>query len=67
MDSQRVLPFGTPQEVADEVKRRIDDLAPGGGFVFSPVHNVQAGVPPENVVAMFKTAREHGVYDGSAR
>jgi uroporphyrinogen decarboxylase len=66
-DSQRVLPFGTPQEVADEVRRRIDDLAPGGGFVFSPVHNVQAGVPPENVVAMFKTAREHGVYDGSAR
>ena len=66
-DSQHVLPFGTPQEVADEVKRRIDDLAPGGGFVFSPIHNVQAGVPPENVVAMFRTAREHGVYDGSAR
>jgi uroporphyrinogen decarboxylase len=66
-DSQHVLPFGTPQEVADEVKRRIDDLAPGGGFVFGPIHNVQAGVPPENVVAMFRTAREHGVYDGSAR
>jgi uroporphyrinogen decarboxylase len=66
-DSQHVLPFGTPQEVADEVKRRIDDLAPGGGFVFSPIHNVQAGVPPENVIAMFRAAREHGVYDGSAR
>jgi uroporphyrinogen decarboxylase len=61
-DSQTVLPFGTPQEVADEVKRRIDDLAPGGGFVFSPIHNVQTGVPPENVVAMFQTARGHGVY-----
>jgi uroporphyrinogen decarboxylase len=61
-DSQRVLPFGTPEEVADEVKRRIDDLAPGGGFVFSPIHNVQTGVPPENVVAMFETAREYGVY-----
>ena len=61
-DSQRVLPFGTPQEVADEVKRRIDDLAPGGGFVFAPIHNIQSEVPPENVVAMFATAREYGVY-----
>ncbi|MCK4316601.1 MAG: hypothetical protein KAX24_12615, partial [Anaerolineae bacterium] len=66
-DSQGILPFGTPEEVVDEVKRRIDDLAPGGGFVFSPVHNVQTGVPPENVVAMFKTAREYGVYHGSAQ
>ena len=63
-DSQVVLPFGTPEEVADEVKRRLDDLAPGGGFVFSPIHNVQAGVPPENIVAMFETAREYGVYHG---
>jgi uroporphyrinogen decarboxylase len=61
-DSQSVLPFGNPEEVKDEVRRRIDDLAPGGGFVFSPIHNVQAGVPPENVVAMFETAREYGVY-----
>jgi len=61
-DSQAVLPFGTPEQVADEVKRRIDDLAPGGGFVFSTVHNVQARVPPENVVALFNAAREHGVY-----
>ena len=62
-DTQSVLPFGTPEEVADEVKRRIDDLAPGGGFVFCPVHNIQTGVPPENIVTMFKTAREHGVYN----
>jgi hypothetical protein len=66
-DSQAILPFGTPDEVADQVKRRIDDLAPGGGFVFSPIHNVQTGVPPENVVAMFETAREYGVYHGLAR
>jgi uroporphyrinogen decarboxylase len=59
-DSQRVLPFGTPQEVADEVRRRIDDLAPGGGFVFAPVHNIQSEVPPENVLAMFETARAYG-------
>jgi uroporphyrinogen decarboxylase len=61
-DSQITLPFGTPEEVADEVKRRIDDLAPGGGFVFSPIHNIQAGVPPENVAALFETAQEYGVY-----
>jgi len=61
-DSQTVLPFGSPQAVADEVKRRIDDLAPGGGFVFSSIHNVQAGVPPENVATMFRTAREYGFY-----
>jgi len=61
-DSQAVLPFGTPAQVADEVKRRIDDLAPGGGFVFSSIHNVQAGVPAENTMAMFKTAQEYGAY-----
>jgi uroporphyrinogen decarboxylase len=61
-DSQAVLPFGTPEEVATEVKSRIDDLAPGGGFVFAPVHNVQAGVPSENTLTMFKTAREYGIY-----
>jgi len=61
-ESQSVLPYGTPQEVADEVKRSIDDLAPGGGFVFAPIHNVQAGVPLANAVAMFETAREYGVY-----
>ena len=60
-DSQTVLPFGTPDQVADEVKRRIDDLAPGGGFVLAPIHNIQAGVPVENVLALFEAAQEHGV------
>jgi uroporphyrinogen decarboxylase len=62
VDTQRVLPFGTPDEVADEVKRRIDDLAPSGGFVFAAVHNIQAFVPPENIVTMFETALEYGKY-----
>jgi uroporphyrinogen decarboxylase len=62
VDTQHTLPFGTPQEVADEVKRRIDDLAPGGGFVFSSIHNIQALVPPENVVAAFDTAAGYGGY-----
>jgi uroporphyrinogen decarboxylase len=61
-DTQHVLPFGRPDEVADEVKRRIDDLAPGGGFVFAAVHNIQAFVPPENMVTMFETALEYGKY-----
>jgi len=62
VDTQSVLPFGSPQEVADEVKRRIDDLAAGGGFVFAAVHNIQAFVPPENIVAAFETALEYGRY-----
>ncbi len=52
-DTQRVLPFGTPDEVREEVKRRVDDLAPGGGFVFTQVHNIQPDVPPENIMAMY--------------
>jgi uroporphyrinogen decarboxylase len=64
-DTQAVLPFGTPETVADEVRRRIDDLAPGGGFVFTSVHNVQAGVPSANTITMFETAREYGVYKAS--
>src|SRR4030042_961631 len=60
VDTQQVLPFGKPEEVVDEVKRRIDDLAPNGGFVFAAVHNIQAFVPPENIVAAFDTARQYG-------
>ena len=62
VDTQYILPSGTPQQVADEVKRRIDDLAPGGGFVFAAVHNIQAFVPPENIVALFDTAMQYGAY-----
>ena len=62
VDTQQVLPFGTPEAVADEVRRRIDDLAPGGGFVFAAVHNIQAFVPPENIIALFDTALEYGRY-----
>ena len=62
IDTQKILPFGTPAEVAEEVKQRIDDLAPQGGFVFAAVHNIQADVPPENIVAAFETALEYGKY-----
>jgi len=62
VDTQRVLNLGTPQQVKDEVKRRIDDLAPGGGFIFTPVHNVQPDVPPENYMAMWEAWEEYGKY-----
>lgn len=62
VDTQRILPYGKPQEVRDEVKRRIEDLAPGGGFVFAAVHNVQNDVPAENFMAMWETLQEYGLY-----
>ena len=61
-DSQRTLPFGSPQEVRDETKRRIDDLAPGGGFIFAPIHVIQGDVPVENVIAWWETLQEYGKY-----
>ncbi len=62
IDTRQVLPFGTPEEVREEVQRRIDDLAPGGGYVLASVHNIQSEVPPENVCAMFEVAKEYGRY-----
>ena len=63
VDTQKVLPYGTPEQIRQEVKRRIDDLAPGGGFVFNTVHNVQGDVPPRNFMAMWEALQEFGVYD----
>jgi uroporphyrinogen decarboxylase len=62
VDTQRVFGTGTPAEVREDVKRNIDALAPGGGFVFATVHNTQANVPPENFAAMWETLQEVGVY-----
>jgi uroporphyrinogen decarboxylase len=61
-DTQSVLGAGTPEDVRAEVQRRIEDLAPGGGFVFTQVHNIQPNVPPRNVVAMLEAALEYGRY-----
>lgn len=63
IDTRFVLPRGSREEVRAEVKRRIEDLGPGGGYVLSSVHNIQPDVPPENVCAMFEAAREYGRYD----
>jgi len=62
VDTQRVLPFGSPEDVDREVKRRIGDVAPGGGYVLTAVHNIQAGVPPENICMMYDAARKYGRY-----
>ena len=57
IDTQRVLPFGTQEDVGREVRQRIDHLGAGGGYVLAACHNIQADVPPENVLAMFEAAK----------
>ncbi len=59
VDTQRVLPFGSLDEVRAEVERRIEALGSGGGYVLSAVHNIQPDVPVENVLTMYRHAREY--------
>jgi uroporphyrinogen-III decarboxylase len=59
VDTQKTLMFGTPEEVRDEVRRRLEIFGRGGGFVFNAIHNIQANVPADNVFALFETLREH--------
>ncbi len=61
IDTHRVLPFGSPAEVREEVRRRIADLGAGGGYVVASVHNMQEDVPPENILAMADAAFEFGM------
>ena len=58
VDTQHVLPFGTPDEVRAQVAERCRIFAPGGGFVFNTIHNVQAMTPIENIVAMLETVQQ---------
>jgi uroporphyrinogen decarboxylase len=62
IDTQSVLPRGTPQDVRDEVQLRIKQFSAGGGFVAASVHNIQADVPPENILAMCDAIHEFGSY-----
>jgi uroporphyrinogen decarboxylase len=62
IDTQSVLPRGTTEDVRTEVKRRIRDLAPGGGYIMAAVHNIQPDVPVENILAMFEAGKEFGYY-----
>jgi len=62
IDVQQVLPNSTPEEVRQEVARRIYDLGRGGGYIISPCHNINVDIPVENTLAMFDAAREFGRY-----
>jgi uroporphyrinogen decarboxylase len=63
MDAQHVLPTASPETVREHVRRNIEIWKPHGGYVFTNVHNIQSGVPPENIVALFDAAYEYGFYD----
>jgi hypothetical protein len=60
VDTQQVLPFGTPAEVREQVLRRCEVFAEGGGYVFNTIHNIQAGTPVRNIVAMFEALKTTG-------
>jgi len=62
VNTQSTLRTGSPQQVEDEVKRILDIMAPGGGFVFAAIHNIQEDVPPENFWAMWDTLMKYGKY-----
>jgi len=62
INTQKTLPFGTPGDVRREVRERLRVFAPGGGFVFNTIHNVQPLSPVENVLALYETVREYGEY-----
>jgi len=62
VDQREVLPHGTPDEVEQEVRQRIAELGPGGGYLLAPTHDVQADTPVANVLAVFEAARRWGAY-----
>jgi len=62
VDTQHTLPFGTPEEVRTQVRERIAAFAPGGGFVFNAIHNVQSNIPVDNLLALFQAAQDYGAY-----
>jgi uroporphyrinogen decarboxylase len=64
IDAQHVLASATPETVREHVRRNLEAWKPHGGYVFNNVHNIQAGVPPENIVALFDAAYEYGWYGG---
>ena len=59
IDTQKILPYGTPMEVSDEVKRVMEIMGKDGGYIFAPGHNIQALVPPENIEAMMNAALKY--------
>lgn len=62
VDSQHTLPFSSPNKIKEEVKRNIEIFKPNGGYIFNNIHNIQGGIPPENIVAMYDAAWKYGKY-----
>jgi len=62
VDTQHTLPFGTPKEIKAQVRERMQIFGTGGGFVFNPIHNVQAGIPVENLLALYEAVNEYREY-----
>jgi uroporphyrinogen decarboxylase len=62
IDAQHVLPTASPEIVRQQVRKNLEVWKPGGGYVFNNVHNIQAGIPPENIVALYEAAYEFGFY-----
>ena len=62
VDTQKTLPFGDVAAVRQEVAERIRIFGPGGGFICNPIHNVQSGVPIENLLTLYETAQQHRDY-----
>jgi uroporphyrinogen decarboxylase len=62
IDQRRLLPNGTPEEVKAEVRRRIEELGRGGGYIVAPTHDIQSDTPVENVLALFDAVKKWGVY-----
>lgn len=66
VDTQQTLPFGTPAQVAEEVRSRIEEFGPHGGFVFNAIHNIQARVPIANLMAMIETFDRYRAYSADS-
>jgi uroporphyrinogen decarboxylase len=62
IDTQGILPFGSPEDVAEETRRKLQSFAPGGGYILCPTHNLQADVKAENIIAMVETGIQSGSY-----
>jgi hypothetical protein len=62
VDTQETLPFGTPEEIRTQVRERMQVFGRGGGFVFNPIHNVQAGIPTENLLSLYKAVKKFRGY-----
>ena len=62
IDTQKLLPFGSPEDIKREVRKTIQILGKNGGYILAPVHNVQTDVPPENILALSEAVKEYGIY-----